>query len=46
MAEWKELFRGVVFPWNCDHLGHMNEYGNNLLHGATSASQIDLKVNQ
>ncbi len=24
MAEWKELFRGVVFPWHCDHLGHMN----------------------
>jgi acyl-CoA thioester hydrolase len=24
MAEWKELVRGVVFPWNCDHLGHMN----------------------
>ena len=23
-AEWKELFRGVVFPWNCDHIGHMN----------------------
>ena len=24
MAEWKELFRGVVFPWNCDHIGNMN----------------------
>lgn len=24
MAEWRETFRGVVFPWNCDHIGHMN----------------------
>jgi acyl-CoA thioester hydrolase len=24
MGEWRETFRGVVFPWNCDHIGHMN----------------------
>ena len=24
MADWIETFRGVVFPWNCDHYGHMN----------------------
>ena len=21
---WMESYRGVVFPWHCDHLGHMN----------------------
>jgi acyl-CoA thioester hydrolase len=24
MADWIECFRGVVYPWHCDHLGHMN----------------------
>jgi acyl-CoA thioester hydrolase len=24
MADWTECFRGVVYPWDCDHLGHMN----------------------
>jgi hypothetical protein len=24
MSEWTESFRGVVYPWHCDHLGHMN----------------------
>ncbi len=24
MAEWMETHRAVVFPWHCDHLGHMN----------------------
>ena len=24
MAGWIETGRGVVFPWNCDFLGHMN----------------------
>lgn len=24
MAEAMECFRGVVYPWDCDHLGHMN----------------------
>ena len=24
MGEWFETGRGVVFPWNCDHFGHMN----------------------
>ena len=24
MAEWKETYRAVVFPWHCDHFGHMN----------------------
>lgn len=23
-AGWMETHRAVVFPWNCDHLGHMN----------------------
>ena len=27
MAEWTESFRGVVYPWDCDHLGHMNVKG-------------------
>lgn len=21
---WMETFRGVVYPWDCDHLGHLN----------------------
>ena len=24
MNKWYETIRGVVFPWNCDHYGHMN----------------------
>jgi len=24
MNGWTESFRGVVYPWHCDHLGHMN----------------------
>lgn len=24
MAGWTETFRGVVYPWHCDHMGHMN----------------------
>ena len=24
MAEWRETGRAVVFPWHCDHFGHMN----------------------
>ena len=24
MSEWRETLRGVVFPWHCDHFGHMN----------------------
>jgi acyl-CoA thioester hydrolase len=24
MADSMETYRGVVYPWNCDHLGHMN----------------------
>lgn len=24
MSEWRETMRGVVFPWHCDHFGHMN----------------------
>lgn len=24
MSDWMELHRAVVFPWHCDHLGHMN----------------------
>lgn len=23
MSGYRETFRGVVFPWHCDHLGHM-----------------------
>ncbi len=19
-----ETYRGVIYPWNCDHMGHMN----------------------
>ena len=24
MSEWKVTHRGVVYPWHCDHMGHMN----------------------
>lgn len=24
MAAWMETHRAVVFPWHCDHIGHMN----------------------
>lgn len=24
MSGWVETGRGVVYPWHCDHLGHMN----------------------
>jgi len=24
LAEWMETHRAVVFPWHCDHMGHMN----------------------
>ena len=24
MYEWRETYRGIVFPAHCDHLGHMN----------------------
>jgi len=24
MSEWIETYRGVVYPWHCDHLNHMN----------------------
>lgn len=24
MTEWCETHRAVVFPWHCDHIGHMN----------------------
>ncbi|HZD26598.1 MAG TPA: thioesterase family protein [Alphaproteobacteria bacterium] len=24
MSGWTETTRGVVYPWHCDHLGHMN----------------------
>ena len=24
MSEWKITYRGVVYPWHCDHMGHMN----------------------
>jgi len=24
MGNWVETFKGVVYPWHCDHLGHMN----------------------
>ena len=24
MDQWYETCRGVVFPWHCDHYGHMN----------------------
>jgi acyl-CoA thioester hydrolase len=24
MQDWMETYRSVVFPWHCDHFGHMN----------------------
>jgi acyl-CoA thioester hydrolase len=24
MSEWKVTYRGLVYPWHCDHMGHMN----------------------
>lgn len=24
MAGWQETHRAVVYPWHCDHIGHMN----------------------
>ena len=24
MSNWMETYHGVVFPWHCDHFGHMN----------------------
>ncbi len=24
MTEWLETYRGTVYPWHCDHVGHMN----------------------
>ncbi len=24
MSGWKETYRSVVFPWQCDHFGHLN----------------------
>ena len=24
MAEWIVTYRGAVYPWHCDHMGHMN----------------------
>ena len=24
MSEWMMTYRGVVCPWHCDHMGHMN----------------------
>jgi acyl-CoA thioester hydrolase len=24
MADWMECHRAVAFPWNCDHIGHLN----------------------
>ena len=24
MSEWKTTYRGIVYPWHCDHMGHMN----------------------
>ena len=24
MNNWMETYRGVVYPWHCDHLDHMN----------------------
>jgi acyl-CoA thioester hydrolase len=24
MSGWTETFRGVIYPWHCDHMGHMN----------------------
>ena len=24
MTEWEITYRGIVYPWHCDHMGHMN----------------------
>jgi acyl-CoA thioester hydrolase len=24
MSAWKITYRGIVYPWHCDHMGHMN----------------------
>ena len=24
MSEWEVTYRGIVYPWHCDHMGHMN----------------------
>jgi acyl-CoA thioester hydrolase len=24
VSEWKTTYRGIVYPWHCDHMGHMN----------------------
>ena len=24
MSEWKTTYRGIIYPWHCDHMGHMN----------------------
>ena len=24
MSEWRMTYRGIVYPWHCDHMGHMN----------------------
>lgn len=24
MSQWKITYRGIVYPWHCDHMGHMN----------------------
>lgn len=24
MSEWRITYRGTVYPWHCDHMGHMN----------------------
>lgn len=24
MTKWIETYRGSIFPWHCDHMGHMN----------------------
>lgn len=24
MSDWKMTYRGIVYPWHCDHMGHMN----------------------
>jgi acyl-CoA thioester hydrolase len=24
MADWRVTYRGIVYPWHCDHMGHMN----------------------
>jgi acyl-CoA thioester hydrolase len=24
MSDWNVTYRGTVYPWQCDHMGHMN----------------------